>query len=137
MKSLSPVLYRYVRPYDYVYNYYKQGDEKIAKTTLSSLPHEGVTYAIQIDYEKNQLIIGYSVCSKKENFNKSIGRQIAEQRLKESPIVFDFKMESDDLLVDVISRELNEKFYKDMIFTKENKHLINFYEDAYYNSYNI
>lgn len=45
-------------------------------------PNGGVTVAYVVDEVFNVLGYSYAKCSKKDNYNKKVGRQIAQNRLK-------------------------------------------------------
>lgn len=46
----------------------------------------GVTFAVDLDYDKNEIRYHWSICNK-DNFEKKIGRHIASDRLGDSPKV--------------------------------------------------
>lgn len=76
-ESVSPVIYRYLRPQDY--------DRE------TDSPHNlgGVTFAFVIDYQKGTVTVGTAICDDDWNFDKNEGRLIALQNLSRSPIEFE------------------------------------------------
>lgn len=77
-ESVSPVIYRYLRPQDY------------GRGTDS--PHNlgGITFAFVIDYAKRVVSVGTAICDDDWNFSKSEGRRVALENLKKSPIMVEF-----------------------------------------------
>ena len=75
-ESVSPVIYRYLRPQDY--------DRE------TDSPHNlgGVTFAFVINYTKNTVTAGTAICDDDWNFNKGEGRRVALENLTRSPIEF-------------------------------------------------
>lgn len=80
--DLSPIIYRYSR-----YGLRDQHDE-LQYDEIDNLG--GVTYAFQIDYAINEVYAGVAVCQRDDNFNKTLGKTIARQRLDREPFAFEY-----------------------------------------------
>lgn len=80
--DLSPIIYRYSR-----YGLRDQHDE-LQYDEIDNLG--GVTYAFQIDYAMNEVYAGVAVCQRDDNFNKTLGKTIARQRLQREPFAFEY-----------------------------------------------
>ena len=80
--DLSPIIYRYSR-----YGLCDQHDE-LQYDEIDNLG--GVTYAFQIDYAMNEVYAGVAVCQRDDNFNKTLGKTIARQRLDREPFAFEY-----------------------------------------------
>lgn len=91
----SPLIYRYIRLND---------------STLINSPDNlnCITFAFQIDYASNKLSAGWAI-AKGENVEKSVGRQIASQRIRSGNcLVFDIVPDqfANTSLVDFVSYNL-------------------------------
>lgn len=80
--DLSPIIYRYSR-----YGVLDRFGDPIYDE-IDNLG--GVTYAFQIDYAMNDVYAGVAVCQRDDNFNKTLGKTIARQRLDREPFVFEY-----------------------------------------------
>lgn len=80
--DLSPIIYRYSR-----YGIRDQYDE-LQYDEIDNLG--GVTYAFQIDYAINDVYAGVAVCQRDDNFDKTLGKTIASQRLQREPFAFEY-----------------------------------------------
>lgn len=67
----------------------------------------GVTYLFELNYKNRTVKVGVAVCSQKENFEKYIGRKLAEERLKTDPIIFPYSAPSNVGLVDAFWDAVN------------------------------
>lgn len=83
--DLSPIIYRYSR-----YGLRDQYDE-LQYDEIDNLG--GVTYAFQIDYAINEVYAGVAVCQRDDNFDKTLGKTIAHQRLQREPFTFEYSGE--------------------------------------------
>lgn len=83
--DLSPIIYRYSR-----YGLRDQYDE-LLYDEIDNLG--GVTYAFQIDYAMNEVYAGVAVCQRDDNFDKTLGKTIACQRLQREPFTFEYSGE--------------------------------------------
>lgn len=83
--DLSPIIYRYSR-----YGLRDQYDE-LQYDEIDNLG--GVTYAFQIDYAMNEVYAGVAVCQRDDNFDKTLGKTIAHQRLQREPFTFEYSGE--------------------------------------------
>lgn len=83
--DLSPIIYRYSR-----YGLRDQYDE-LQYDEIDNLG--GVTYAFQIDYAINEVYAGVAVCQRDDNFDKTIGKTIARQRMNREPFTFEYSGE--------------------------------------------
>ena len=83
--DLSPIIYRYSR-----YGLRDQYDE-LQYDEIDNLG--GVTYAFQIDYAFNEVYAGVAVCQRDDNFDKTLGKTIASQRLQREPFTFEYSGE--------------------------------------------
>lgn len=83
--DLSPTIYRYSR-----YGLRDQYDE-LQYDEIDNLG--GVTYAFQIDYAINEVYAGVAVCQRDDNFDKTLGKTIARQRLQREPFAFEYSGE--------------------------------------------
>ena len=83
--DLSPIIYRYSR-----YGLRDQHDE-LQYDEIDNLG--GVTYAFQIDYAINEVYAGVAVCQRDDNFDKTLGKTIARQRLQREPFTFEYSGE--------------------------------------------
>lgn len=83
--DLSPIIYRYSR-----YGLRDQYDE-LQYDEIDNLG--GVTYAFQIDYAMNEVYAGVAVCQRDDNFDKTLGKTIARQRLQREPFTFEYSGE--------------------------------------------
>lgn len=83
--DLSPIIYRYSR-----YGLRDQYDE-LQYDEIDNLG--GVTYAFQIDYVINEVYAGVAVCQRNDNFDKTLGKTIASQRLQREPFAFEYSGE--------------------------------------------
>lgn len=83
--DLSPIIYRYSR-----YGLRDQYDE-LQYDEIDNLG--GVTYAFQIDYAINEVYAGVAVCQRHDNFDKTLGKTIARQRLQREPFAFEYSGE--------------------------------------------
>lgn len=83
--DLSPIIYRYSR-----YGLRDQYDE-LQYDEIDNLG--GVTYAFQIDYAMNEVYAGVAVCQRDDNFDKTIGKTIARQRMNREPLAFEYSGE--------------------------------------------
>lgn len=80
--DLSPIIYRYSR-----YGVLDRFGDPIYDE-IDNLG--GVTYAFQIDYAMNEVYAGVAVCQRDDNFNKTLGKTIARQRLDREPFAFEY-----------------------------------------------
>lgn len=80
--DLSSIIYRYSR-----YGLRDQYDE-LQYDEIDNLG--GVTYAFQIDYAINEVYAGVAVCQRDDNFDKTLGKTIARQRLHREPFAFEY-----------------------------------------------
>lgn len=80
--DLSPIIYRYSR-----YGVLDRFGDPIYDE-IDNLG--GVTYAFQIDYTMNEVYAGVAVCQRDDNFNKTLGKTIARQRLDREPFAFEY-----------------------------------------------
>lgn len=80
--DLSPIIYRYSR-----YGLRDQYDE-LQYDEIDNLG--GVTYAFQIDYAINEVYAGVAVCQRDDNFDKTLGKTIARQRMNHEPFTFEY-----------------------------------------------
>lgn len=83
--DLSPIIYRYSR-----YGVLDQFGNPIYDE-IDNLG--GVTYAFQIDYAINEVYAGVAVCQRDDNFDKTLGKTIARQRLVREPLAFEYSGE--------------------------------------------
>ena len=83
--DLSPIIYRYSR-----YGVLDRFGDPIYDE-IDNLG--GVTYAFQIDYAMNEVYAGVAVCQRDDNFDKSLGKSIARQRLDREPFAFEYSGE--------------------------------------------
>lgn len=83
--DLSPTIYRYSR-----YGLRDHNDE-LQYDEIDNLG--GVTYAFQIDYAMNEVYAGVAVCQRDDNFDKTIGKTIARQRMNREPFTFEYSGE--------------------------------------------
>ena len=83
--DLSPIIYRYSR-----YGLRDQHDE-LQYDEIDNLG--GVTYAFQIDYAINEVYAGVAVCQRDDNFDKTLGKTIARQRMDREPFTFEYSGE--------------------------------------------
>lgn len=83
--DLSPVIYRYSR-----YGVLDRFGDPIYDE-IDNLG--GVTYAFQIDYAINEVYAGVAVCQRNDNFDKTLGKTIASQRLQREPFAFEYSGE--------------------------------------------
>lgn len=83
--DLSPIIYRYSR-----YGLRDQYDE-LQYDEIDNLG--GVTYAFQIDYAMNEVYAGVAVCQRDDNFDKTLGKTIARQRMNREPFTFEYSGE--------------------------------------------
>ena len=83
--DLSPIIYRYSR-----YGVLDRFGDPIYDE-IDNLG--GVTYAFQIDYSMNEVYAGVAVCQRDDNFDKTIGKTIARQRLVRGPFAFEYSGE--------------------------------------------
>lgn len=82
----------------------------------------GVTYVFELDYKKRTAKVGIAVCSLKENFNKATGRKLAEDRLKNDPIVFVYGAPNAVRLVDAFWDAVD---FDDVSMSTDNRRIIN------------
>jgi hypothetical protein len=82
----------------------------------------GVTYAFELNYKKQIALVGISVCSLEENFNKTIGRELAEYRLHTDPIIFGYIAPNNVGLVDAFWDAVN---FDGIYLSKDNARIIN------------
>lgn len=82
----------------------------------------GVTYLFELNYKNRTAKVGVAVCSLKENFNKGMGRNLAEIRLKTDPIVFAFNAPSNVGLVESFWDAVN---LDGVHMSKDNQRIIN------------
>lgn len=80
--DLSPIIYRYGPRDQYDEMHYDEIDNL-----------GGVTYAFQIDYAMNEVYAGVAVCQRDDNFDKTLGKTIARQRLQREPFTFEYSGE--------------------------------------------
>lgn len=83
--DLSPIIYRYSR-----YGVLDRFGDPIYDE-IDNLG--GVTYAFQIDYAMNEVYAGVAVCQRNDNFDKTLGKTIAHQRLQREPFTFEYSGE--------------------------------------------
>lgn len=83
--DLSPIIYRYSR-----YGLRDHNDE-LQYDEIDNLG--GVTYAFQIDYAMNEVYAGVAVCQRDDNFDKTLGKTIARQRMNREPFTFEYSGE--------------------------------------------
>lgn len=83
--DLSPIIYRYSR-----YGVLDRFGDPIYDE-IDNLG--GVTYAFQIDYAINEVYAGVAVCQRDDNFDKTLGKTIARQRLVREPFAFEYSGE--------------------------------------------
>ena len=83
--DLSPIIYRYSR-----YGVLDRFGDPIYDE-IDNLG--GVTYAFQIDYAINEVYAGVAVCQRDDNFDKTLGKTIARQRLDREPFAFEYTSE--------------------------------------------
>jgi len=81
----------------------------------------GVTYVFKLNYNNRTAKVGIAVCSLKDNFNKATGRKLAEDRLKNDPMVFSFDPHSKIGLVKAFWRAVN---LGEVRMSKDNRRII-------------
>lgn len=83
--DLSPIIYRYSR-YGVL--------DRFGNPIYDEIDNlGGVTYAFQIDYAINEVYAGVAVCQRGDNFDKTLGKTIAHQRLQREPFAFEYSGE--------------------------------------------
>lgn len=101
--DLSPIIYRYSR-----YGLRDQYDE-LHYDEIDNLG--GVTYAFKIDYAMNEVYAGVAVCQRDDNFDKTLGKTIARQRLQREPFTFEYTGE--ELLIKSFWSRVYSMYNKD------------------------
>jgi hypothetical protein len=110
---------RYLRPYKW--------DGNFTRTEVDNL--RGTTFAISLDYEFQTISFAYSVCNG-DNFDKSVGKAIATQRIKNYEIhsipMVDGKINELGVLMDIY-----KAIYNSPACSERTKMLKEFYDAGF------